>query len=211
MIHAQLDKQLQKFWESEVPTVKLLSPEEAACEKHFVDNTEIVENRFMVRLPFKDEVSLGDSLGQAKRRFSYLEKRLEAKPELRVRYQKFIQEFLDMLHMEVPEKDLAKLHSECFYLPHHCVFKEDSTTTKLRVVFDGSAKSTTGVSRNDALMVGPVVQDDLFSIIIRFRFYSKALSADIEKMYRQVGLKEEDRDFHRILRRDSYDLPLKHL
>ena len=93
----------------------------------------------------------------------------------------------------------------------HCVFKEDSTTTKLRVVFDGSPKSTTGVSINDAFMVGPVVQDDLFSIIIRFRFYSTALSADIEKMYRQVGLKEEDRDFHRIPWRDSSDLQLKHL
>ena len=210
MIHAQLDNQLQNFWEiEEVPIVKQLSPEEAACEKHFVNNTE---NRFMVRLPFKDVVRLDDSLEQAKRRFFYLEKRLEAKPELRFRNQKFIQELLDMQHMEeLPKKDLAKLPSECFYLPHHYVFKEDSTTTKLRVVFDGSAKSTTGVSINDALMVGPVVQDDLISIIIRFRFYSIALSADIENMYRQVGLKEEDRDFHRTLWRDSTDLPLKHL
>ena len=165
----------------------------------------------MIRLPFKRVVSLENSLEQAKRRFLYLEKRLDAKTELRVRYQKFIQEFLVMQHTEeVPEKDLAKVPSEFFYLPHHCVFKEDSTTTKLREVFDGSARSTTGVSINDALMVGPVVQDDLFSIIIRFRLYSIALSVDIEKMYRQVGLKE-DRDFHRILWRDSSDLSLKHL
>ena len=213
VIHAQLDTQLQKFWEiEEIPPVKQWSPEEEACQKHFVDNTEIADNRFMVKLPFKDEVSLGDSLEQAKRRFHYLERRLDAKPDFRVRYQKFIQEFLDMQHMEeVPEKDLFKLLSDCFYLAHHCVFKEDSTTTKLREVFDGSAKTTTGVSINDALMVGPVVQDDLFSIVIRFRFYSIALSADIEKMYRQVGLKTEDRDFHRILWRDSSDLPLKHL
>ena len=60
-------------------------------------------------------------------------------------------------------------------------------------------------------MVGPVVQDNLFSIITRFRFYRVALSADIEKMYRQVGLHEDYRDFHRLLWRDTTQEPLKHL
>ena len=63
---------------------------------------------------------------------------------------------------EVPAADVDCPSNKCFYLPHHCVFKEDSTTTKLRVVFDGSAKTTKGVSINDALMVGPVVQDYFF-------------------------------------------------
>ena len=84
-------------------------------------------------------------------------------------------------------------------MPHHCVFKEESTTTKLRVVFDGSAKISNGHSLNDALMVGATIQDDLLSIITRFRLHPIALSADIAKMYRQVGLDEPDRDFHRIL------------
>ena len=60
-------------------------------------------------------------------------------------------------------------------------------------------------------MTGPVVQDDLFTIITRFRFYKIALTGDVEKMYRQVGLREEDRDFHRILWRDTSSSPLKHL
>ena len=60
-------------------------------------------------------------------------------------------------------------------------------------------------------MVGPVVQDDLFSIITRFRFSKVALSADIEKMYRQVGLKEGHKDFHRLLWRNTSHDPLKHL
>ena len=100
---------------------------------------------------------------------------------------------------EVPAADVDCPPNKCFYLPYHCVFKEDSTTTKLRVVFDGSEKTTNRVSINDALMVGPVVQDDLFSIINRIRFYRIALSGDIEKMYRQIGLRQEDRDFHRLL------------
>ena len=119
------------------------------------------------------------------------------KPDLRKRYQAFIQEFFDNDHIEeVPSDKVACAPDQCYYLPHHCVFKDDSTTTKLRVVFDGSAKTTNGISINEAMKVGPVVQDDLFSIITRFRFYKVALSADIEKMYRQVGLKEDHRDFH---------------
>ena len=111
---------------------------------------------------------------------------------------------------EVPQHQMQRPANQCYYLPHHCVFKEDSTTTKLRVVFDGSAKTSNGISINEALMVGPVVQGDLFAIITRFRFYKIALTGDVEKMYRQVGLREEDRDFHRILWRETSSSPLKH-
>ena len=90
----------------------------------------------------------------------------------------------------------------CYYLPHHCVFK-DSTTTKLRVVFDASSKSPNGNSLNDCLLLGPRLQDDVFDILIRFRLHQYALSADVAKMYRQVGLDKSDRDFHRILWRDN--------
>ena len=51
-----------------------------------------------------------------------------------------INEFLALDHMEIiPESEIVKPPNEVYYLAHHCVFKEDSTTTKLRVVFDGSA------------------------------------------------------------------------
>jgi hypothetical protein len=63
----------------------------------------------------------------------------------------------------------ATTNSTEYYLPHHVVVKESSSTTKVRVVFDGPAKTTTGISLNDILMVGPTVQQDLFSIVMRFR------------------------------------------
>ena len=64
-----------------------------------------------------------------------------------------------MQHLEVvPEAAVEVPDDQSFYLPHHCAFKEDSTTTKLRVVFDGSAKFSSGVSLNGALMVGPTIQ-----------------------------------------------------
>jgi len=62
------------------------------------------------------------------------------------------------------EADVRK-ESPKFYMPHHAVLKETSSTTKLRVVFNGSENSSNGVSLNDILMIGPKVQDDLFGIV----------------------------------------------
>ena len=59
-----------------------------------------------------------------------------------------------------------------YFLPHHAVFKHSSSTTKLRVVFDGLAKTTNGLSLNDILLVGPNVQQDLSSILLRFRIHN---------------------------------------
>jgi hypothetical protein len=62
-----------------------------------------------------------------------------------------------------------KMTSLLFYLPHPAVITEGPKTSKLRFVFDGSAKSSNGRSLNDALLKGPTIQQDLFSIITRFR------------------------------------------
>ena len=155
---------------------------------------------------------MGESLTQAKRRFESLERRLNRDPDLKRRYSNFIDEFISLGHMEVvPQEEIDKPPNEVYYLPHHCVFKEDSTTTKLRVVFDGSAKTSNGISLNESLMVGPVVQNDLFTIVNHFRFKLVALSADIAKMYRQIALDVPDQDFHRILWRNSENEDIKHL
>lgn len=86
-----------------------------------------------------------------------------------------------------------------FYMSHHAVIKESSNTTKVRVVFDASAKTSNGVSLNDTLMVGPTIQGKLFSHLVRFRKYKFVITADIEKMYRQVLLHEDDRRYQQIL------------
>ncbi|GFY73443.1 hypothetical protein TNIN_459741 [Trichonephila inaurata madagascariensis] len=71
-----------------------------------------------------------------------------------------MQEYLTLEHMElVPKHDYAK---GSILSSHHAVLRDSSTTTKLRVVFDASAKSTTGHSLNDLLMVGPRVQRDVY-------------------------------------------------
>lgn len=58
--------------------------------------------------------------------------------------------------------------------------------TKVRVVFDVSAATKNDTSLNDVLMVGPTIQETIFNHLIRFRSYKYVMTADIEKMYRQV-------------------------
>lgn len=68
----------------------------------------------------------------------------------------------------------------------------------VRVVFDASCKSSNNLSLNDVQKTGPVVQDDLLNIIIKFRCHTYVVTADVEKMYRQILLKQKDKDLHRI-------------
>ncbi|XP_062541998.1 uncharacterized protein LOC134209995 [Armigeres subalbatus] len=108
-----------------------------------------------------------------------------------------MEEYLQLGHMqEVPEPVDDRI--EHSYIPHHVVFKESSTTTKVRVVFDASCKTSSGYSLNDTLLVGPVVQQDLYSIYTRFRTKRIAIVADVEKMYRQVLHHPDDRRLLRI-------------
>ena len=111
-----------------------------------------------------------------------------------------IQEYFDRSHAEeVPPEDLEKPPEQVFYLPMHIVYKNTSTTTKVRAVFDASATTATGVSLNSMLMVGPTVHPPLVDVLIRFRLHNVALIADVSRMYQAVLLAQEDKDLHRFL------------
>lgn len=84
-------------------------------------------------------------------------------------------------------------------MPHHGVVKADSLTTKLRVVFDASAPTSSGMSINEIQMVGPTMQSDLFAILLRFRQHQCVVSADIANMYRQILVTPEQRHLQQIL------------
>ena len=74
-----------------------------------------------------------------------------------------------MGHAEtVPIADLENSQHEVFYLPMHAVRKESSSTTKIRAVFDASGKSSSGVSLNDTLLVGPTVHSSLIDVLLSF-------------------------------------------
>lgn len=90
-----------------------------------------------------------------------------------------------------------------YFVPHHPVIKEDSFITKVRIVFYASCKSSNRFSLNDCMVVGPTIQSDLFCLITQWRLKKIAISADIEKMYRQIWLEQEDSLFQKNLWRDE--------
>lgn len=129
---------------------------------------------------------------------------MEKNPKVKEEYRNFLKECADLGHITAVERP-----SLGYYLPHHCLIREQKETTKLRVVFDASAKSSTGKSLNAIQAIGPVVQSDLFSILLRFRTNRYVLTADIKKMYRQISLNEHQRHLQLILWRDQIDQPIK--
>ena len=86
------------------------------------------------------------------------------------------------------------------YLPHHAVIHQDKQTTKVRIVYDRSARSAANsFSLNDYLMTGPNLIPKLFNILVKFRWNLIALTADIEKAVLMIGIHSGDRDVLRFL------------
>ncbi|XP_017465091.1 PREDICTED: uncharacterized protein LOC108358328 isoform X2 [Rhagoletis zephyria] len=206
-----LDSQLRKFWElEEVPKNNLQSDEDMFCEELYLKTTtRNSEGRYVVSLPFKNfyptDVKLGSSRPIAFRQFIRNEARLTKNPSLKEEYDKVVQEYLDLGHMEKVEAPSFEHSPSHFYLPHHAVLKPESTSTKLRVVFNASSNSSNGVCLNDILHVGPTLQADLTLLLIRWRMYKYVFNSDIQKMYRQILVNPSHRPYQRILfRKDPH-------
>ncbi|XP_045777844.1 uncharacterized protein LOC123875840 [Maniola jurtina] len=143
----EIQQQLSKFWELEEVPAETSSFNEHFCEKLFNETTyRDKDGRFCVQIPFRDSAdTLGDSYNIAKRRLIQVEKKLSKNPNLRSEYNKFMKEYEDLGHMsEVTDYD----DHGCF-LPHHAVIRESSETTKTRVVFDASSKTSNNIALND--------------------------------------------------------------
>ncbi|XP_075150778.1 uncharacterized protein LOC142224886 [Haematobia irritans] len=209
-----LDKEISKFWEVEnVPKKPVLSSSDDLCERLYRETTSrSSEGRYIVYLPFKEghpqQLCLGRSRQMAMAQFYRNEARLLRNPDLKQRYDENLDEYLSLGHMTPIEFDARALEGDNYYLPHHAVIKPESTTTKVRVVFNASAPSSNGASLNDVLHVGPVLQNDLTNLILKWRFHRFVFNGDIEKMYRQILVHPSHARFQRILYRKSPQDPV---
>lgn len=208
-----IDSIVTKFWElEEVNMPSILSPDDRDCEEIYCrTTTRDADGRYSVALPFKGEPStLGDSQRLAEKCFFCLERKMQASPKLRQTYNDVIQEYLEknFISLVPPETEVSS-HAPFYIIPHHGVIREDKLTSKLRVVLNASAKTSTSIFLNDILYNGKNLQGNLFNIIVNFRLFSIALSADIRQMFLCIGIRECDRRFQRILYRFSPDEPLK--
>ena len=160
------------------------------------------EQRYQVALPKQQNINqLGESRPQAVARYLQTTKAAH-KRGIHQQFQEGVKSYITLGHAEeVPAEENPP--ALAFWLPMHAVIKLSSTSTKLRVVFDGSAATTSGLSLNQALHVGPTLQATLSDTLLKFRSYNVALNADIAKMYREVQLCKEDRDLHRFVWRED--------
>ncbi|XP_026744657.1 uncharacterized protein LOC113505990 [Trichoplusia ni] len=192
---------LKTLWEVDQDTKRKYTKEEKQCEKFYEESyTRDSSGRYIVRLPFrtKEPISPGGNTREiAMKRLIQQEKRLQQTPEFKKEYDEVLEEYLVMGHMtEIPIEEISK---RSVYLPHHAVIRADKETTKIRVVFDASCKYNNGVSLNDELMTGPVLQEDMRSIFMRWRMHKICFASDVIKMYRMIRLDKRDTDYHRIL------------
>lgn len=141
-------------------------------------------------------------------RFVGLERRLQQNKDIRSQYVQFMRDYEQLGHMQ--RVDIDTVLEPRYIIPHHYVLKPESTTTKLRVVFDASAKTSSGYSLNDLMFTGPTVQSELFSILLRFRLPKFAFTTDIEKMYRQIVVHQDDQRYQLIVWREDPSLPINY-
>lgn len=80
-----------------------------------------------------------------------------------------MKEYLHLGQMEVVTE--FKIPTNSYYILHHCVLRSDSSTTSLKVVFNGSAHLPNQLSLNDTLFKGPKLQANLNTILLQFRIH----------------------------------------
>ncbi|XP_055922710.1 uncharacterized protein LOC129953537 [Eupeodes corollae] len=208
-----IDSLLHRFWElEEVPPANNTAVVDQA-EEHFRQTfSRSPDGKYVVQLPFKTQnPSFEKTLPFAVSRLYAMERRFNQNSSLRELYSKFMREYIDLGHMtQIPREEIAIPNGRCFYLPHHAVLKPDSSSTKLRVVFDGSAKDSTGKSLNSTLLIGPPIQRNLIGVCLRFRQHPFVFTADVVKMFRQIWVDDSHADYQRIVWRESPSKEIEH-
>ncbi|XP_075150623.1 uncharacterized protein LOC142224721 [Haematobia irritans] len=203
-----LDRTLLRFWElEETPRKGVLSPSDKFCEENYVRTTRRdSEGRYIVTLPLKEELGprgyLGESRTTALRQFYRNESSLSKRPDVKSVYDSVVKEYLHLDHMR-PVSAISASDTLSCYLPHHPVINLEKKTSKLRVVFNASNKTSNGNSLNDILHVGPTLQQDLVLLIVRWRLFKYVFNCDITQMYRQIRVDSSHAPLQRIVFRDS--------
>ena len=152
------------------------------------------DERYKVTWPWKEDKScLPENHELAFGRLKSLVNKMRNTPHLIEKYDDIIQNQLQLGVIEKVtnnRKDTTK-----HYIPHHAVINPDTTSTKVRVIYDASAKINNG---QKSLYPGPTMLKDPTRILLQFRLNKIAVVADIENAILQIGLLEEAKDVTRF-------------
>lgn len=202
LMQNETELDLKCFWDLEELGIKD-DPNSVKNEKiveNFNETVRFTNNRYEINLPWiRDWRQLQDNYKIAEMRLMGLIKRMKRNNTLFEEYQKVLNEYLNLNIIERVSNSESPSDKPVFYLPHHCVFREDSVYTKCRVVFDASSHEAGQLSLNDCLDAGSNLNPNIFNLLIFFRLNKVAILADIEKAFLQISINEKDRDVLRFL------------
>ena len=191
-----MDVTLQQFWDLESLGVQ---DDDQSTLENFDENIVFNDSRYQVCLPWKEtHPTLSDNYQLSKKQLFGLLHHLKRHPSILWNYDAMIRDQLSKGIVEQVDESDHSIPGETHYLPHHAVIRQDKQTTKLRVVYNASARDE-GPSLNDCLYAGPNFGQNIIDIILRFRVHKVALAADIEKAFLMVSMAEKDRDVLRFL------------
>ncbi|CAK1579069.1 unnamed protein product [Parnassius mnemosyne] len=212
VMHHKLDlnDMLKRMWEQDAYDKVVPTAHDRRCEEIY-ENTTTRNNdgRYIVTLPKKTKMLLstqGNTRTIALQGLYQLEQRFKKNPKLKNDYATVMKDYETNYMEEVPGHEMT---NPSVYLPHHAVVKEEKETTKIRTVFNASQRGNNNISLNDELLVGPQLQGDMRSLIMRWRMKRICFVADIQKMYLQIMVTREDQDLQRVLWRYDDQDPVK--
>uniref|UniRef100_A0A914YV92 Reverse transcriptase domain-containing protein n=1 Tax=Panagrolaimus superbus TaxID=310955 RepID=A0A914YV92_9BILA len=187
-------------WQYEAAGFEQEDPDDSIAFDMFEKSKRLVDKRFEVGFPWKPtKRPLPSNLGLAYGRLSSVYKKLKDHPK---RLEEYDGKFKEQVEQEIIEQVEGEGENGdiVHYLPHHPIFNPEKPTTKLRIVFDGSAKTCKdNPSINECMFKGKKLLPDLVGILLRTRMFKFLLTGDIEKAFHQIGIKEKDRDACRFL------------
>ena len=193
---------LERFWAVEDIGISDSNEqnEDRLAYDNFLQSITFDDNRYVVSWPWREpHRHLENNYSLAFGRLKSLMKRLLRDPSTLTKYNNVLEEQQSLGILE-PVNSITTGMSRVHYLPHHCVVKPSNNTTKVRIVYDASAKvSKSSPSLNDCLYAGPTLLPDLCGILLRFRLQPIAICSDIEKAFLQLTLHPQDRDVTRFL------------
>ena len=159
---------------------------------------QTADGHYEMPVPFRGNTpKLPNNKTLALRRLVKLKTRMENDTNYRQDYIAFMQDIIERGYAEkAPHEQRHNDDGKLWYIPHHGVYHPQKPG-KIRIVFDCSTNFM-GHSLNKYLLQGPDLTNSLVGVLCRFRQEAIAFMCDLEAMFHQFKVTEEDRDYLRF-------------